>query len=180
MLYRIRRQTRYNDKNGDRLVRCNEGALYQALIASSTGYSLQVLLDTSVQYPTAFVSESKAYITAHRLQPLVEPSAEDHEALANARAIPTLLQGAAAAASGAPVMDSTASALPEQSRARLLQLIRELAEILPGIAPGLLFTGALYLHLSFPEQLLGSSVCSVERVSAFNPSRVPYAYLRFE
>lgn len=82
-----------------------------------------------------------------RLQPLVEPSDEDDQALATARALPALLQGAAAAASGAPIIDDgAASTLPAVSRDRFLQVVQELSEILPGIAPGLLFTGNMFLQ----------------------------------
>lgn len=82
----------------------------------------------------------------HRLQPLVAPSREDGEALDNVRAIAALLQGAAGLAAFSPPVATAAATTPAgagagTSGARAWQLVQEVSQILPELAPGILFTG---------------------------------------
>lgn len=86
-----------------------------------------------------------------RLQPLVAPSRDDGEALANVRAIAALLQGAAALAAGGEVAEQAAAAQgpaspaagapPSPQGPRAWQLAQEAAQLLPELGPGILFTG---------------------------------------
>lgn len=71
-----------------------------------------------------------AAIWACRLQPVVAPTAEDEDALAVVRGLTDILRSASL-----PAPDAATSG-------RSLQLARELAPLLPELAPGLLFTGA--------------------------------------